>query len=300
MVQSPLPSLLLCSIFWLCLTLHASAQADSAWAYLPPATFWMGDSLHDADERPVHPVQVAALWMGRREVTVAEFGAFVQASGYRTQAERGNGSMAWDSLGWSQQPQAHWRCDEAGRPLPASAYQRPVTHVTWIDAAHYCNWLSQRERRTPVYTLSADTLRANLAADGYRLPTEAEWEYAAAGGFSRKKHPYAGSDDLGKLAWFSNNSARHPHVVGQKLPNEAGLYDLCGNVWEWCHDLYSPQSYTAGGRAAVISGPPSGGLRSLRGGSFSNNPSHCRISNRSSRYPDYCDANTGFRVVRAR
>ncbi len=282
----------------LLLPLSVFAQKSPALAYLPGGTFLMGDSLHDADERPVHQVQISPFFIGKYEVTVREFGAFVAATGYRTDAERGDGSYAWDGTGWNKKAAAHWRCDESARVLPDSAYARPVAHVSWLDAAQYCNWLSRRDTLPPVYTIRGDTVRANLAASGYRLPTEAEWEYAAAGGFTVKKWPYAGSGDLKSIAWFSNNSARRLHDVGTKSANEAGIFDLCGNVWEWCHDWYAPRAYVAALNATDPGGSLIGSLRTLRGGSMSNNPSHCRIANRSSRYPDYRDCNVGFRVAR--
>lgn len=277
----------------------ASAQSAPTLRLLPGAAVYIGDTLHDPDERPVQQVQIRPFQLGAYEVTVREFAAFVQSSGYRTQAETGTGSYAWDSTGWTQHPLAHWLCDEASRLLPDSAWQRPVTHISWVDAAQYCNWLSQRESCRPVYTFQRDTVRADLSADGYRLPTEAEWEYAAAGGFPPKKYRYAGSDDLRQVGWFSNNSARHAHTVGGKTPNAFGLYDLCGNVWEWCHDRYFPTRRPADRQTAAPADSSLRVPRALRGGSFSNNAAHCRITNRSSRYPDYRDANTGFRVARS-
>ncbi len=274
------------------------SQKPPALAYLPGGPFLMGDSLHDADERPVHQVQISPFFIGKYEVTVREFGTFVAATGYRTDAERGDGSYAWDGTGWNKKAAANWRCDESARPLPDAALNHPVAHVSWLDVAQYCNWLSRRDTLLPVYAIQGDTVTANLAASGYRLPTEAEWEYTAGSGFQVKKWPYAGSADLKNIAWFSNNSARRLHNVGQKAANEAGIFDLCGNVWEWCHDWYTPRAYVAVRNATDSGGPLIGSLRALRGGSMSNNPSHCRIANRSSRYPDYRDCNVGFRVAR--
>ena len=291
-----LPTVLrLCALL---LPLSVFSQKMPALAYLSGGPFVMGDSLHDADERPVHRVLLSPFFIGKYEVTVREFGDFVAATGYRTDAERGDGSYAWDGTGWNKKAAATWRCDESARPLPDSALRRPVAHVSWLDAAQYCNWLSRRDSLLPVYAIRGDTATANLAANGYRLPTEAEWEYAASGGFSPKKWPYAGSADLKSVAWFSNNSARRLHDVGGKAANEAGVFDLSGNVWEWCHDWYAPRAYAADQGASNPSGPALGTLRALRGGSMSNNPSHCRTANRSSRHPDYRDCNVGFRVAR--
>lgn len=288
-------ALRLCALL---LPLSVFAQKTPALAYLSGGSFLMGDSSHDVDERPVCQVQISPFFIGKYEVTVGEFSEFMAATGYRTEAERGDGSYAWDATGWNKKAAAHWRCDESARLLPDSAFSRPVAHVSWLDAAQYCNWLSRRDTLLPVYSIRGDTVTVNFSATGYRLPTEAEWEYAAAGGFSVKKWLYAGDADLKKVAWFSNNSTRRLHPVGQKRPNQAGIFDLCGNVWEWCHDWYDPRAYSSGFNAVNPSGPVRGSLRALRGGSVSNNASHCRIANRSSRYPDYRDGNVGFRVAR--
>lgn len=276
-----------------------SAQSPTpSMTFLPGGSFTLGDSTGDSDERPVHPVQILPFYIGKYEVTVREFKAFTDATGYRTDAERGDGSYAWDGSGWNKKANADWRTDEQGRLRPDSALNRPVSHVSWMDAVQYCNWLSQTGKFTPVYTIRGDTVAANVAANGYRLPTEAEWEYAAAAGLPAKKFKWAGSNDLSSIAWFSNNSSRRLHAVGLKQSNAAGIFDLTGNVWEWCHDWYSANWYVTSAGMTDPTGPAFGTTRTLRGGSMNNNPTHCRIANRSSRYPDYRDCNVGFRIVR--
>ena len=246
-------------------------------------TFQMGDARGDADEKPVRRVAVPSFYLGKTEVTLAQFGAFVQASGYRSDAERGDGSYAWTALGWVKIAGVDWRCDEKGQKRAAGEQDFPVVHVSWNDAAQYCNWLSTMQQLKPVYHFGQDTLWADSSANGYRLPTEAEWEYAAGGGTMAPRWRFAGGQQIAEVAWYAGNSMKSAHPVACKKPNALGLYDCTGNVWEWCQPDKSATKGTCG----------------IRGGSWSNNPAHCRISNRSQRYADMRDCNLGFRVARS-
>lgn len=261
-------------------------------------TFFMGDTIGDADERPVHPVLLNDFYIASTETTVAQFRAFIEATGFRTDAELGEGSYIWDSLGWHKSDGVYWRHNETGRLRPADQGNYPVLHVSWNDAAHYCNWLSDQSGLRKVYDFQGDSVRIDWSANGYRLPAEAEWEYAAAGGKSVKTDKYAGSGLLSALAWYSGNASRHPHAVGLKAPNALGIFDCSGNVWEWCHDWYARDYYSKSYDARHPSGPVSGTTRVLRGGSWNNNGKHLRVASRSSRYPDFRDGSVGFRVAR--
>ncbi len=162
----------------------------------------------------------------------------------------------------------------------------PVESVSWNDALEFCRRLTDRERR-------AGRLPSGYV---YRLPTEAEWEYAARGGAKGARFEYAGSSDLDEVAWNSSDSAGKTHPVGQKKPNELGLHDMSGNVWEWCHDVYDT-SYYANSVSSDPTGAASGLARVLRGGSWHNDPGRCRASSRFRGSPGGRGSGNGFRVV---
>jgi formylglycine-generating enzyme len=126
------------------------------------------------------------------------------------------------------------------------------------------------------------------------LPTEAEWEYAARGGSTGTATKYAGSNTIGEVAWYGSNSGNKTQPVGQKRPNELGLYDMSGNLWEWCADWYGSYSSTS---QTNPQGPSSGSNRVIRGGSWYNYAQNCRVANRYRYVPENRNYNLGFRLV---
>ena len=156
--------------------------------------------------------------------------------------------------------------------------ERPVINVSWYDAKDFCEWLSKESGKT------------------YRLPTEAEWEYAARGDNSSRAYKYAGSNNIKSIAWYYNNSGNKTHPVGQKSANELGLYDMSGNVCEWCSDWYGNYSSNSQTNPRGVS---SEGRRVRRGGSWFSNAKDCRPSFRNSRSPSYSVDSIGFRLVLA-
>jgi sulfatase modifying factor 1 len=149
-----------------------------------------------------------------------------------------------------------------------------VEQVTWYDAVEFCNKLSAREDLQNVYTITARspatgypitsvTVTTDWTKDGYRLPTEAQWEYVARGGASTLGHTYSGSNNIDTVAWYSSNSGSKTHATGGKTANELGLFDMSGNVWEWCWDWYG--SYPSGTQTDPV-GAASGTIRVYRGG----------------------------------
>lgn len=237
--------------------------------------FLMGSEENDR-EKPIHEVTVSDFHIGKYPVTLAEFAEFVQETKYQTDADRGDGSYVWGGSIWKMTPGVNWRCGVDGKPRPESDYNHPVIHVSWNDAVTYAQWLSSKTNKN------------------YRLPSEAEWEYAARGGQSSCGYPYAGSENLDEVAWYSGNSDSNTHPVGLKTPNELGLYDLSGNVWEWCQDWdgdypNSPQTNPMG--------PNSGSLRVIRGGGWGSRAFYCRVTLRYYVIPGDRNADLGFRLV---
>jgi formylglycine-generating enzyme required for sulfatase activity len=170
----------------------------------------------------------------------------------------------------------------------------PVEQVSWNNAIAFCNKLSEREGLKPYYQLGTG---AQLGGEGYRLPTEAEWEYAARAGSTTQ---YSFGDDAaspGEYGWFNGNSGGKTHPVGQKRPNAFGLFDMHGNVWEWCWDGYDPAFY-ASSPGVDPDGPSQAAARVFRGGSWYHSPRHARSANRHWRTPEDWSNDLGFRLAR--
>ncbi len=171
----------------------------------------------------------------------------------------------------------------------------PVEQVSWLDAVKYCNKLSASEGLSPCYVLQGDEVRWDeLECQGYRLPTEAEWEYAAR---ADETTEYAGSDRIDLIAWHSENSDGKAHPVGTKKANPWFLRDLSGNVWEWVWDWYA-DSYREAGRKDPI-GPASGSLRVVRGGSWLGDAVFARVAYRGGYAPTLRGHDVGFRLARS-
>jgi formylglycine-generating enzyme len=244
------------------------------------------------DEKPAHRVNVGDFYLGKYEVTVAEFKRFVDEENYRTDAEKDVGSYIWDGKEWVQKAGINWRHDVAGQLRSSSEMSHPVIHVSWNDAQAYCQWLSRKTGKT------------------YRLPTEAEWEYAARGGgqtvlFGNGKNVIDpaqvnfGSVEAGKKPYSVVGTYRQKTVPVGSLnsPNGLGLHDMSGNVWEWCSDWYG-SDYYQNSSSANPKGPSSGSGRAVRGGSWGGFPQNCRVAYRDDFAPGYRGDDLGFRLAR--
>ena len=223
---------------------------------IPAGKFAMGspDSDKDAssDEKPQHPVEITRpFYLGIHQVTRGQFGRFVEATRYQTEAEKdGKGGYGYDvsSKKWVQNPKFTWR--SAGFE---QTNNHPVVNVSWNDASEFCNWLSRQEGQQ------------------YRLPTEAESEYACRARSTTRFSFGDGEDLLGQYGWYAANSNNQTHPVGEKKANAFGLHDMHGNVWEWCLDGYDAEYYgTSPGRDPL--GPEQAANRVIRGGSWSLDP----------------------------
>jgi formylglycine-generating enzyme required for sulfatase activity len=254
---------------------------------------------HLSSEGPVRRVRITrAFEMGVHEVTNAQFEAFTRETGYVTEAERdldGGFGIDFERAQVVRDPHTHWR--RPGFPGFEPGADHPVLMISWADAEAFCRWLSEKEGRT------------------YRLPTEAEWEYAARGG---TRTPWWTGNDPATLARAANTAdaslrSRVPKAawaapwddgfpflapVGSFSPNPYGLHDMHGNVWEWCHDWYGADAY-AEAPADDPRGPSTGRFRTIRGGGWWNDAAQNRSAQRIYFSPTfrYCLL-SGFRVVR--
>ena len=179
-------------------------------------------------------------------------------------------------------------------PVPGRAGDLPVTSISWFDAVNYCNRLSLSEGRTPAYTVNGATVTWDRTADGYRLPTEAEWEWAARGGTQANGNLYPGSSWADEVLWSYENSGRSIHPAGQKKPNGLGLYDMGGNVSQWCWDWYGNYGIAA---QTNPSGPAQGPARVIRGGNWASSVAAARVADRAFTQPGTRAETVGFRVV---
>lgn len=240
--------------------------------------FLLGSPYSDAkaekDEQPQVRVKVASFHMSKYEVTVEEWKAFLNDTG--------------KSL-----PEApEWGWEDSF----------PMSGVTWNEAVEYCNWLSLKHGLIPAYKKRGSYPFCNFTANGYRLPTEAEWEYAARGGKKSKKYTFVGANNPDRMSWNASNSEGRPHTVGTRYANELGIYDLNGNMWEWCWDIYDPIYYKDIKKELASNDNPKGGtdgeLRVLKGGSWDSKLSFLRPANKVRTKPSQVYNFFGFRTVR--
>lgn len=289
---------------------RVSTGATDGMVLLPGGVFLMGNDrdygFPSDGEGPVHEVELAPFWIDATTVTNEQFNAFVNATRYKTEAERFGWSFVFfghlsarrqaeiraRALGvewWCRVEGADWRHPEGPGSNIKNRWAHPVVHVSWNDAAAYAAWA------------------------GKRLPTEAEWEYAARGGLPHANR-FPWGDELepggrhrmnvwqGEFPLKNTGADGHYGTAPAKSyrANAYGLYNMTGNVWEWCHDWFDPAYYARGPRENPP-GPASGDRRVMRGGSYLCHASYCnryRVDARNSNTPDSSATNVGFRCVR--
>jgi len=255
--------------------------------FVEGGSFMMGSNEGESDEKPVHPVTVSSFYIGKYEVTQIEWNAIMD---YNPSWHRGD--------------------------------NRPAENLDWYEAIEYCNKRSIKEGLLPCYNIDTNNrdrnntnkddynkwyVEVNWNANGYRLPTEAEWEFSAGGGIFSNGYNFSGSNDHRLVSWSSSKSIYQNYStnsVGKLAPNELGIYDMSGNVWEWCWDWYNDKHYSAS-NVDNPRGPVSGSRRVLRGGCCSEtldrNAMASRVKNRFSYNPSNRYNNSykvGLRVVR--
>ena len=321
--------------------------------YIPAGTFQMGDSFNEGepDELPVHTVQLDSFYIGKYEVTNAQYCQYLN-SALRQGLITVTSGVVYKAGSGTSYPYCY--------TSPSSPYSQisyiggvfsvrtksgrnmsddPMVVVTWFGAVAYCNWLSQEEGKDICYNTSDLNWPCDFNKKGYRLPTESEWEYAARGGLSGKRFPWGDTISQTQANFQSSTfcaydvspvkNIYHPLWSDVTYPytspvvffdgtmkyktdynwpgsatsyqttsglNNYGLYDIAGNVWEWCNDWYS-ETYYSSSPPDNPTGPTSGDSRVLHGGVWYDNAYHCRVSNRSSGAPSGCGNGLGFRCV---
>lgn len=252
---------LLCIVFF---SVSSVAMAQIEMTLVKGGTFKMGNSYEDVfeDELPVHSVTLNDFYIGTYEVI-----------------------------------QSEWNSVMGSNPSNFKGENFPVDNISWYDAIEFCNKLSEKEKLTPCYKIGRNRkVTFNQTANGYRLPTEAEWEYAARGGQYSRGYVYAGGNSIDAVAWYKNNSIGTSHATGMKVANELGLYDMSGNLWEWCWDWYS-NSYPNISETNPT-GVPFGTERCRRGGGWHIISKSCRLTNRLGTPPSMSFNYVGMRLVR--
>lgn len=290
---------------------------------IPAGSFQMGDSFSEGypDELPAHTVTVSAFYMDRYEISNDEMVEVMQWA-YDNAKIMVSASTVRNATGDQQELldlddydcRITWSGSAFGlKSAKGSGY--PCAEVTWYGAAAFCNYRSEKEGLTPCYDLS--DWSCNWSANGYRLPTEAEWERAAHGGAAGHRFPwsdtgtiqharanYRRSSDFsydtsptrGHHPDYDNDPEPYTSPVGSFPPNGYGLYDMAGNVWEWCWDWYG-SGYYSGSPGSDPRGPASGSYRVARGGSWENFAFRCRVAHRDGSWPAYSLYSVGFRAV---
>jgi formylglycine-generating enzyme required for sulfatase activity len=310
-----------CCVLWIA-TLGAvgcssTPQETVSTVLVQGGTFTMGDAHQagDPDELPTHQVTLDTFYMARYPVTRGEFREFVESTGYVTTAETEGGIRVYipEETKLEVVDDASWR--DLGFP---QADDHPVVGVSWFDAVRYCNWRSEQEGLDPAYRIDGTDVTCDFAASGYRLPTEAEFEYANRDPNTRG--PYAWGDgnplrgglptanikdetahrEQGWNKYWEGYEDGHVFTspVDALAPNDRGLHDMTGNVYQWCWDWIDEDYYQVS-PTVNPRGPAAGEMRSARSSGYGCPLKRARAANRGAAIPNQCFENTGFRLARS-
>ena len=295
-------------------------QIPPNFVLIPSGTFTMGSPETEVDrenDETQHQVKLSDFYMCQYAVTLAEFKKFIEQSGYQTDADRDGGSYSWTGSKWEKTAGVNWRCGVKGKERPAQEWNHPVLHVSWNDCIAYCNHLSWQYDSPLAYDQHGNLLdvQGRTTPDlkqvkGFRLPTEAEWEYACRCNTPTSMPFYTGLNLRTDQANYDGNYPYNNHSKGDYRgdtlpvnhfePNKWKLYNMHGNVWEWCYDWYDEKYYhtcKAKGLVENPIGPTSATARVLRGGSWCNVAQYCRSAYRGAGTPSSRSCNGGFRLV---
>lgn len=269
---------------------------------LPEMELIYGRTIAESEEEGVfiegRTVTLGDFWMGIYEVTQAEYESIMKNQTVE---------IAEEEYVLNSNPSKNTEQNLATDEVQEN---RPVENISWYDAVYYCNALSNKTGKICAYkieiaeidrtgSITSATVELDITANGYRLPTEAEWEFAARGGglvaATDWYYNYSGSNKIDSVCWDNFNSSRKSHQVGLKSPNRLGLYDMSGNVAEWCHDFYH---YISPTEETNPTGTLHGDFKVIRGGSFASSSEDCTVSKRDYTEPASTFKDIGFRVVR--
>ena len=259
---------------------HEMNLCNTEFVFVEGGTFTMGcteEQSNDCynDEKPAHEETVKDFYIGKYEVTVEQFAKFIEETGYKTDAEKSDSSLICADGMKSYKKGVNWRFNSQGTLYDKQEYDHPVAHVSWNDAKEYCKWFSEK------------------SGNNVRLPSETEWEYAARGGNLSRGSKYSGSNVITEVAWYDANSNYATQPVGKKKANELGIFDMSGNVYEWCSTWYS----NFGSEASDVNDEIENKYIVVRGGSSFLNEKFSRVSYRYSRTPSTCGGPYGFRLA---
>lgn len=274
---------LLLIVFTILFTATFAQKPTIEWANISGGTFLMGSPENEAGRNigeNQHQVTVSAFMMSKYEITVWQFKAFIDATGYKTDAEKDGGSTIWNGSNWKKKKGVNWKCNTKGKEYMPSEFYHPVIHVSWNDAKAFADWM------------------------GSRLPTEAEWEYACRAG---NELPFnTGSNLTTEQANYSGNKPYTNHEkgvyrdgtlpVGSFSPNTWGLYDMHGNVSEYCNDFFGDYSTD---NQIDPQGTTSGLYKVLRGGCYFNSANECRSASRTPCNQNFPSLSMGFRIAKS-